>query len=80
MTPHEQYTELAKTAPPLAISGVTIFGIQVSEWVLILTLVYTVIQIGLALRRCCFNRRIGDKDPACAEDCPVAKRRKAGND
>ena len=80
MTPHEQYTEMAKSAPPIVISGVTIFGIQVSEWVLILTLVYTVIQIGLALRRCCVTRKMGGKDPACAEDCPVAKRRKNGDD
>lgn len=80
MTPHEQYTDLAKAAPPIAISGVTIFGVQVSEWLLILTALYTLLQIILTLRRFCLNRRVGDKDPACAEDCPVAKRRKAGND
>ena len=80
MTPHEQYADMAKIAPPIAISGVTIFGIQVSEWLLILTVLYTLLQIILTLRRFCIARRFGDKDPACAEDCPVAKRRKAGND
>ena len=80
MTPNEQHTEIAKVAPPLAITSFTIFGIQVSEWVLILTALYTLLQIILTLRRYCIDRRIGDKYPACAEDCPFAKRRKAGDD
>jgi len=36
----------AKTAPPLGVSLATIAGMQVSEIILILTLVYTILMIG----------------------------------
>lgn len=35
-----------KTAPPAAVSALTLAGVSLSEWVLILTAVYTALQLG----------------------------------
>ncbi|WP_432473741.1 hypothetical protein [Amphritea sp. HPY] len=42
---------LAKAAPPLAVTGMTIYGIELSDIVLIVTLVYTVLQVILLIPR-----------------------------
>lgn len=39
----------AKAAPPVAVSGLTICGVELSDVVLIATLVYTVVQLVLVL-------------------------------
>ncbi len=36
-----------KSAPPIAVSGLTVAGVSLQDWVLILTAIYTVIQIAL---------------------------------
>lgn len=60
---------VAKAAPPVAVSGLTIYGVELSEIVLVATLVYTVVQLVLVLPR--FWALIskpfkGDSDvPAC---------------
>lgn len=40
----------AKVAPPVITTGLHIFGVPVAEWVMALTLVYTVLQIIILLR------------------------------
>lgn len=36
---------IVKDAPPVAVGGIVLFGVELSEWVLILTIVYTIIRI-----------------------------------
>lgn len=52
--------EAAKAAPPITVVGMTLGGVSLQEWVLILTAVYTVLQIGFLLRDKVFRRK--DKD------------------
>ena len=40
---------VAKTSPPLVVSGLTLAGVQLQDWLVIATLLYTVIQIIIAL-------------------------------
>ncbi len=40
---------VAKTSPPVVVSGLTLAGVQLQDWVIIATLLYTVIQIIIAL-------------------------------
>ena len=35
----------AKLAPPMVVSGITIFGLRLEEWVYIATIVYTLMQM-----------------------------------
>lgn len=73
MTTHsQQIADIAKAAPPLTVSGMTVAGFPLSDWVLLFTAIYTVLQIVLIVRRTVAARRFGD--PACAEDCPIGKR------
>ena len=68
MTPQEQIADLAKAAPPLTITGMTAMGYTVSDWVLLLTAIYTVLQIVLVLRRLVVSRRA--MGTTCVKDCP----------
>lgn len=54
-------TEVMKAAPPIAVSSLHFFGVELSQWVLLLTLIYTVIQIVLALEKR-FRRRKEEQD------------------
>ena len=38
-----------KTSPPVIVSGMTLAGIQLQDWLILATLLYTVIQIIIAL-------------------------------
>ena len=51
---HSQHFEgvsvaVAKTFPPIAVSGLTLAGVQLQDWLIMATLLYTVIQIIIAL-------------------------------
>lgn len=52
---HSQHLEsglsvaAAKVSPPVIVSGLTIAGVQLQDWLIIATLLYTVIQIIIAL-------------------------------
>ena len=52
MTNHysELVTEGAKAAPAVTVGGLTLFGVGLSDWVLISTLVYTAVQLFFLLR------------------------------
>ena len=49
-------TEAVKAAPPLTVGGLTMLGVSLSEWVLILTAIYTILQIYFLL-----HDRLGQK-------------------
>jgi len=38
-----------KTSPPLIVTGMTFTGVQLQDWLVIATILYTVIQIIIAL-------------------------------
>lgn len=56
---HDLAVEAAKAAPPVTVVGMTLGGVSLQEWVLILTAVYTVLQIGFLLR----DKLLKRKDP-----------------
>ena len=44
---HPELTEpIIKAAPAVAVSGMTLFGVALSEWVYIMTIIWLVIQMG----------------------------------
>ncbi len=48
MDPSNEYLlEAGKAAPPVAVSSIMVAGLSLQEWVLIVTLLYTVLQIGV---------------------------------
>jgi hypothetical protein len=47
---HHDITEGLKAAPTLTVGGLTLFGVGLSDWVLLATLVYTVFQTYFLLR------------------------------
>lgn len=72
MTPHEQLADLTKVAPPVAVTSMTLAGYPMSDWVLALTAVYTILQISLVVRRLIVARR-GDDSTCSARDCSGRK-------
>ena len=42
--------EAVKAAPAVTVGGLTFFGVGLSDWVLLLTLIYTILQIGFLIR------------------------------
>ena len=38
-----------KTSPPVIVTGMTLAGIQLQDWLIMVTILYTVIQIIIAL-------------------------------
>ncbi len=51
----------AKAAPPLSVSGMTILGVSVPDWAIILTIVYTVLAIFVLIRDKFWDRRKGER-------------------
>jgi hypothetical protein len=55
ITDHSQHLESGlsmaaiKTSPPVLVSGLTLAGVQLQDWLIIATILYTVIQIIIAL-------------------------------
>ena len=55
VTDHSQHLEsglsmaVAKTSPPVVVSGLTLAGVQLQDWLIMVTILYTVIQIIIAL-------------------------------
>ena len=55
VTDHSQHLEtgvtmaVAKTSPPVVVSGLTLAGVQLQDWLIMATILYTVIQIIIAL-------------------------------
>lgn len=68
----------AKSAPPVTVAGMTLAGYPLSDWLLILTLLYTLMQIVFLARRMSNARRKkeDERDPACAADCAALRRQR----
>jgi len=55
ITDHSQHLESGlsmaaiKTSPPVIVTGVTLAGVQLQDWLIMATILYTVIQIIIAL-------------------------------
>ena len=55
VTDHSQHLESGlsmaaiKTSPPVLVSGLTLAGVQLQDWLIMATILYTVIQIIIAL-------------------------------
>jgi len=47
---HGAVLETLRAAPPITVGGLTLFGSSLEDWVLILTALYTVLQIGFLIR------------------------------
>lgn len=52
--------EAALAAPPVAVTGLTLMGISLQDWVYIMTLVYLVILIIVKVKEAFFGKRAGD--------------------
>lgn len=50
MDRHTTAGELVRAAPPLSISTLSILGVPLQDWVIILTFVYTAFQLYFLLR------------------------------
>lgn len=50
MLTQDTLTEAAKASPPVTVGGLTLVGVPLSDWLIIATLVYTVLQIVFLLR------------------------------
>ena len=59
MTQHHSdiVTEAAKAAPTVTVGGLTLFGVVLSDWVMILTIIYTLFQLFFLLRDKWWNKR-----------------------
>ena len=51
-----------KIAPPLAITGASMFGLPLSDWVYILTIFYTLLQTGYFLWKLLHRDKKGIED------------------
>ncbi len=55
ITDHSQHLESGlsmaaiKTSPPVVVSGLTLAGVQLQDWLIMATILYTVIQIIILL-------------------------------
>ena len=59
MTQHHSdlITEAAKAAPTVTVGGLTLFGVVLSDWVMILTIVYTLCQLFFLFKDKWWNKR-----------------------
>ena len=53
----EIVTEGLKAIPTVTVGGLTLFGVVLSDWVMILTIVYTLAQLVFLLRDKWWNRK-----------------------
>ncbi len=71
MTNTDMATEVARAAPPLTITGMTLLGFPLSDWVLLLTAIYTIFQIVIVVRR--MVRKDGVATSCSTQSCPARK-------
>lgn len=78
---HLKASDLLQGAPPVTIAGLKLFGIPITEWLVLLTLIYTIVILILALRKLVtpLFHKPSEEDPPCAEDCPAMKRIRGEN-
>ncbi len=47
---NDNHMETVKSMPPITISAITLLGVPLNEWVFILTIIYTSLQITFFVR------------------------------
>ena len=47
----ETLAEAAKAAPAIAVSGMSLWGYPLSDWLIIITIVYTLVQLVLLIEK-----------------------------
>lgn len=52
-------TEAVKAGPAIAVSGLTFMGVALSDWLILLTIVYTLAQLGFLVRDKWWRQRKG---------------------
>jgi hypothetical protein len=72
MTPSQQAAEGVKAIPAITVSSMTFAGYGVQDWLVVVTLIYTLLQVYLLIRRMVVSRRTGD--PECARTCSLVRR------
>lgn len=58
-TGSEYVAALGKAAPPLTVAGVSVTGMTLQDWVLVTTLIYTVLQTAVLVSKFFRDRRGG---------------------
>jgi ABC-type transport system involved in cytochrome c biogenesis permease subunit len=58
---NEVVGETIKAAPPVGVVGASLAGITLNQWVMIATLVYTVLQIALLIYKFIKGQKDGSK-------------------
>ena len=61
MQPHSEISvETAKALPTITVGGLTLFGVGLSDWVLLLTAIYTICQLYFLFRDKWYRKRKDD--------------------
>lgn len=74
MTATDNLQEGVKAIPPLAVTGMTFLGFPMSDWVLALTAIYTVMQIALLMRKTIRAEAAPAPAVGCSGNCPLMQR------
>lgn len=59
-TSNELAAEAVKASPPLTVAGLTVYGVGLQDWILILTALYTIIQIFILIRDKLLTKEVKD--------------------
>ena len=62
---HEALMGAVRASPPVAVTGLQLGGVGLSDWLILLTIVYTVLQIGFLV-----YDRIKKNSKGPADECP----------
>ena len=63
-------SEVVRFAPPTVVSGITVLGLPLHEWVYALTIIYTLVGIATMIKKHWFS------DTSCKESPPKKQRRR----
>lgn len=55
MTQVELIKETFRAAPPITVTGLTVFGVPIADWVAVATLLYIVLQVYFLLKEKVFK-------------------------
>ena len=53
-------SEVVRFAPPTVVSGITVLGVPLHEWVYVLTIIYTLVGIATTIKKHWFDTNEND--------------------
>ena len=56
-------SEVVRFAPPTVVSGITVLGVPLHEWVYVLTIIYTLVGITTTIKKHWFDNKETEKTP-----------------